>query len=286
MRWMCLVGLLVACGDDDGVMNPDAGMDGGVDVGVDAPTDAGVDALDVGVDSGLTCGLIDDFEDPATLACWTAENMDFADAVIADGSLQITFREGSPARYAWFGDDVGPALTQRVRGNILAVLEVDAHRVGEPDLPPTGEFNSAGFLLRDPASSSPGNQNWIMWNTGSQGTSNCVDGSTTVDVGSEGKTTINSSSNLCLNPGSHRGRLAICRVGPSVRLMRKLEGDDAWTEVHAYERSDFPDELDIGVLANAWATGPDLHAEFGSIFFSVPANLDGCSASVLERDLP
>ncbi|MEM9070650.1 MAG: hypothetical protein AAGE52_19240 [Myxococcota bacterium] len=288
--------LLAACGDDDLTLIPDAApADSAVDAGVgpgDAAVDSAVDAgserdsgaVDAGVDSGSdpSCSLSDDFEDPATLGCWTEENLEFADVEIADGSLQISFRAESPARNAWFGDDVGPALTQQVTGDFLVILEVDAHRVGAPDEAPTGEFNSAGLLVRDPASTRPGNQNWVMWNVGRQGDSNCGTGPRSVAVGSEGKTTVDSRSTLCLNPGTARGELALCRVGASVRLLRNLDGDDGWAEYHAYERADFPETVDVGVLANAWATPPDLHAEFRRIEFSVPDGLESCSAEALN----
>lgn len=290
-----LVFLVASCGDDDPSVAAEAGMDAEAPDAADATLDRAVStsdsAPDAIVDTGqgdgsAGCLLSDDFENPATLACWTQENVDFARVEINNGRLQIRFRDGSPTQNGWFGDNVGPALTQRVSGGFLAVLEVDAHREGEPQLAPTQGFNSAGLLLRDPASTSPGGQNWVMWNTGRQGSSNCDRGETRVAVGSEGKTTVNSRSTLCLDEGSHRGRLALCRVGPSVRLLRKLEGDATWTEYHAYERPDFPQEMDLGVLANGWARPPDLHAEFESIRITAVTSLAECSAETLEASEP
>ena len=67
MRFFVLLAFCVACGDDDGTINPDVGppdtgtdapMDAMADVGSDSgtdvgPQDVGVDAFDAGVDATL-----------------------------------------------------------------------------------------------------------------------------------------------------------------------------------------------------------------------------------------
>lgn len=55
---LCLLSLVVACGDDDGTINPDASFDAGTDVGPadTGPIDAGADTNDAGTDAPMDAG--------------------------------------------------------------------------------------------------------------------------------------------------------------------------------------------------------------------------------------
>ena len=201
-----------------------------------------------------------------------------------DGRLTVEFHADTPSQSGWFEEAVGPIYYQQVQGDFLAETHVRAALVGDPAMPPTRGFNSAGLLVRDPQSA-PGNQNWVMWNTGYQGGNNCETGDV-VSVGSEGKTTVNSSSVLCLNEGSHVGRLVLCRVGPTIRLIRKLDGDPAWIQLHEYQRDDFPDTVDVGLILNGWDVPPDMTATFDYLRIEPIDSLDPCSEQSLEQSRP
>lgn len=59
MRFLfCLLSFVIACGDDDGTINPDASFDAGTDVGPadTGPIDAGADTNDAGTDAPMDAG--------------------------------------------------------------------------------------------------------------------------------------------------------------------------------------------------------------------------------------
>ncbi len=205
-------------------------------------------------------GFDDEFDDPATLSQWTrlheteGEDAPYSTldvSMTSDGRLTMT-----PTAGGWYGDFSGPFLYKDLSGDFVVEVTVSADRVGSPGSPPTGLYNSAGLMVRDPASSS-GSENWIIHNVGNQ--------SLEVGLSSEGKTTTNSNSVLDLTPvsGMTAGMLRICRVGSEFILARQLDGEDAWMVTNSYNRSDMPGALQVGLMTNGWnsnGTEPDLGA--------------------------
>ena len=237
--------------------------------------------------------LSDEFDDACTLGAWTEQH--FAATASSwdihqtlSGHLVIEFSSGTPSQSGWFEDFVGPLIYKATSGDFLVVTRVNAGRVGDPSLAPTAAFNSAGLLVRDP-SSAPGSQNWLMHNIGSQnGTSNggCPNAGASVGVGSEAKTTVSSSSTLCLNPGSHSGQIAICRVGADFSMLRKLDDEASWTETNSFNHPGIGSAVEVGLMANAWGVPPDIRADFDWIRFSSVSGAADCSPSALDAAFP
>jgi len=194
-----------------------------------------------------------------------------------NGHLTLTFQPSTPAETGWYQDYTAPLLYKPVTGDFLAITRVTARHVDNAALAPDQSFNSAGFMVRDPDSIT-GDQDWLMYNVGYQ----CG------FVGTEGKTTENSSSVLTLIPtaGRFSGRLAVCRAGSSFRMFRYLDGETGWTETNAYVRNDLPQTLDVGLLANAWEVPASIRAEFDYIRLSVPADAAACSTASLNAQYP
>lgn len=225
-------------------------------------------------------GFSDEFEDPCSLSAWAQENLSYTETDIDDsvaGNLSVRFLETTPRYSAWYENYTAPLLHKPVTGNFLVVTRVNAHHVEGEQLAPSSWFNSAGLMMRDPASVG-GNQNWLVYNLGYQ----------FEFVGTEGKTTDNSSSVLTLLPtdGRYEGRLAACRYGATFRMFRHIDGDAGWRLDHTYQRADLPATLDVGLMANVWELPATTHAEFEYVRLTVPTAESDCSVEHLNAVMP
>lgn len=232
-----------------------------------------------GAGGGPACTtLSDDFDDAASLGCWTLFHQTESVPArhdrleIVGGDLII-----EPLAGGWFQDDRGPFVFKEISGDF--VVEVNAAALDESDdtLPPTGDYHSAGLVVRDPASV-VGDENWIMYNVGHQNDQ----GATT---GTEGKTTVDSVSTLDIEQGTHRGLLRVCRIGSDFRLFRQLDGEGDWTEEHQFTRGDLPTALQVGLVANAWppaqpSDARNMQGRLGHFHVGVPASVADCTASI------
>lgn len=224
--------------------------------------------------------LSDELDDPATLSRWRqwdevdgevrTEHLDLAQS----NAGMLTLR---PKAGGWYGTFAGPLVYKMVSGDFRVETWVSAAKVGNPEVPPDEQFNSAGLLARDPEHG-PGHDDWVMVNVGRQ-----LGGL----VGSEGKTTVGSQSTLELVEGGFRGRLRICRVGSTMIVARRLEGETAWRVLGRYERGDLPEDLQVGMVATGWNTGeevpelgrvPDVEGRFDYVRFAVPGAESDCMA--------
>ena len=248
---LALVMLAFACSSngDDGVT--DTGVNG-----KDAAPTMDADVIDPGE-------LDDEFDDPGSLDDWTLLDSSLHEVLeIAGGRLTIVPRPNA----AWFEDDKGPFLFKEIGGNFAVHTFVIAGNTSDPDAAPTFEFNSAGFVARDPASRIGGSENWLMLNVGFQ------DGR----IGSEGKTTVDSRSTLFITDGSHRAELILCRVGARFLMLRKNEGESSFTETDRFDRPDMPTDLQVGVVANGYGSSPNLRAVFDYVRFKTPESESDC----------
>ncbi len=259
--WMSLA-LLGACGgsasNDDDMVSAGAAAQGGMPGSGNTGEDSGTASEGDGpaklpTDSTLS----DEFDDATSLSDWS--QLGQADTVDIDtqtaGTLTVVPQAGG-----WYGNFTGLLLWKSVTGDF--VVETSVHAAARSgNGVPSEPYNSAGLLIRDPASRS-GAENWVMHNVGFQ------DGR----IGTEGKTTTNSGSILVIEPASvTSGVLRICRNNNSIELARKLEGESAFKVTHSYTRGDFPKTLQVGLVVNGWNSQggqpdtsrmPDLRATF------------------------
>ena len=260
-------------GQDGGLIAPDGGaFDDG---GPDAETPDGNPTPDGGfVDPGEVSALSDEFDDAASLASWSILNVVEGTASlytrldIASGRATIV-----PIQSGWFGDGKGPFVYKHVTGNFVMQAHVTARNTSNAQNPPSRQYNSAGLLVRDPASVS-GSENWLMYNVGFQETF----------VGTEGKTTVDSTSQLFLTPGAKSGRLVICRLGSAFSMWRRLDGENTWQETDHFDRPDLPARLQVGIIANGYEGPPDITAEFEYIRFEVPNSVNDCTTDLQARN--
>jgi len=238
--------------DEDGGKDDEAGGD-------DDGKGPGEDCVSIFDGDGDIGELNDEFDDASTLSCWFRNDEEEGtpaefSTVDIDASTQdhLTL---FPTPSGWFRDQDGPFFYKQVAGDFMVEVQVEATSLDDFSQPPSLPFSSAGILVRDPASSTlPNNENWVMYDVGRQ----------QVFVGTEGKTTVQSDSDLILQEGPNSGRLRICRIGTTVILARRLAGELEFTERHVFDRPDFPDLLQVGMCATAFNVNgvrPDLTIE-------------------------
>lgn len=228
-----------------------------------------------------SASLSDELDDPASLTRWRVwsevqgeePRHDLLD-VSQTNPGRLTLR---PKAGGWYGRHAGPLVYTMVQGDFRVETWVSAAKLGDPEAAPDQQFNSAGLLVRDPVTG-PGHDDWVMVNVGrQQGTL----------VGSEGKTTVGSESTLELADGPFRGRLRLCRVGPTVVVARMLEGETSWRVLGRYDRPDLPRDVQVGMVATAWNTAevepnlegtPDVEGTFDYVRFAAVTGEPDCLA--------
>lgn len=162
----------------------------------------------------------------------------------------------------WYASSIGSYVYKLIEGDFISTSHVIAGNVNDHLAPPTGEYNSAGFVVRDPASHDPNApQNWLMYNHGAQVYNNAAGHNLAI----EAKNTINSTSVLALRPTasnqSNSGQLTVCRSGETFYLFKWMDDEADWLLEETIVRPDFPTTLQVGLVGNAW-TGSNLRAQF------------------------
>lgn len=177
---------------------------------------------------------------------WTLLNPERSPDVSSDtGSLTII--PAQTQQNAWYEDNQSSLLHRPITGDFVVETSVTVSTIAGGVAPDVG-YNSAGFIIRDPASTQ-GAENWLMYNIGAQ--------SNAVPFGVEVKTTVNSSSVLELFPilGTLTVELRVCRIANSFRYFQRTD-NGAWTETlpsTPHLRDDFPATLDVGLQAGSWS---------------------------------
>lgn len=240
----------------------------------------------------LSTVLSDEFDDASSLSDWTPLPSNPITAGLEDvdssepGKLVMI-----PAVFnqnGWFGSSVGAFRYKLVEGDFVVASHIIAGNVNSPNddtVPPTGTYNSAGFVVRDPASFQPDNENWLMYNHGAQVFSPSAGHS----LATETKTTVESTSVLTLRPTmtptSNAGQLALCRRGNLFHMFKWMDDEADWTLEATYSRPDLPQTLQVGAVVNGW-TQASLRAQFEYVrIWNGPIpDLPDCLAAVPEPD--
>jgi hypothetical protein len=160
------------------------------------------------------------------------------------------------ANQGWYNEGMAPMLYKEIEGDFMMETRVVTRGANGA---PTAHYNSAGLIVRDPASGER-KQNWVVVNVGRQDP----------NTGTEVKTTVNSVSRLELQRGEHTGQLRMARIGTTVYALKKLNGETRWTLLREIDRKDLPNRVQIGLMCNGWTERADLTAEFDYFRVSVP----------------
>ncbi|MCA9668704.1 MAG: hypothetical protein KC503_24090 [Myxococcales bacterium] len=253
-------------------------------------------------DAGASLSALDDdFNNAQTMSSWI--NLYPARLTTLDiGSSaagRLTMVPVAQTNNAWYSDSRGPLLYKLVTGNFVVEASVRIGRTSNPALPPTGQFNAAGFVIRDPASSNPGGERWVMYNIGYQDSA----------VARETKTTRAASgsslSTLYLNntpSASTSAILRVCRVGNTFHFFHRHGSASSFTaEPYAastrisgngaaqvtpgttlgspiqFTRTDMPATLQVGLMTGTWAAPHDARGEFDWARFARVNSLADCT---------
>lgn len=219
-------------------------------------------------------GLSDEFSSAEALSNWQRlHQVDRQPATYVKldvGETQAGWLSMIPRPGAWYRDGRGPFLFKTITGNFIATTMVVARNRNQPSQPPNASFNAGGILARDPASQR-GRENWVVVNVGRENGR----------LGTEVKTTVNSNSQLWTRDGVATGEVRMVRLGAQFHLLKRLQGEQQWTELTTFNRPDLPETLQVGLMCNGWTNNPDLLVFFDYIRFDRPENEQD-----LTRDLP
>ncbi len=224
-------------------------------------------------------------------------------ALVVDPGTEMWPGTGDGHGPGWFQDSEGTYLFKEVTGNFAVKTRVTVGTVADLNEAPQGAFNSAGFVLRDPASTVPeallqnGNEAWLMYNVGRQAGFWATELKTTFpdDVGT-------SDSSLFLDPQEHEpAELIACRLGSTFRFFYRADSQTEWTETvptaetlhfngaglpgedylaEGFDRPEFPETMQVGLLTNRWGTnGPAMRAAFDYVRFATPETVEDCVAA-------
>jgi hypothetical protein len=267
MRFLLASLVLVACGEG---LQDDGSLDGMVRDALDSGggVDAEVSDVDAGAEENPLAPYADEFEDPATLADWTAVNGDLGNVEVVDGRLVFT----ATAAGQWHNDRESFFLVRgTIEGDFIMRARVRALLAADPSLPPYLEFNAIGVLARDPAGdASP--ETWAMQNAGFQSS-----GLGTRSAFTYGGNTI---QEIRATSGTELD-IVLCRIGNRFRMYYLTpEYPDLWTNSGFYERPSFPAALQVGIAIDALGQQPHLRGEVDWVRFAVPATFDDCTVDI------
>ncbi len=206
--------------------------------------------------------LSDDFSNADTIKEWKVHNSDQLKILVVEDGKLVLEPDPKVGSIAWYMDGTGPFVYKQITGKFVAEIQLKVSSIKDHNRAPYGAFNSAGFVVRDPASNN-GNQNWIMYNIGQQD----------MGFGREAKTTENSGSALSIYaaPAKYNsGKLRVCRIGSMFYMYHWLENETKWIaeDIEQFKREDLPQVVDVGMVINAYDTPREIRAEFDYIKFS------------------
>jgi hypothetical protein len=199
----------------------------------------------------------------------------------------------------WYSDHVAPLLYVSVTGDFVAETDLIVGRRTDVSMPPVGDYNQAGFVVRDPATTSPGGARWIMYNMGFQQNSLAREAKTTRSSGGMSLSTLYLTNTPA---GAHAGKLRVCRLGSVVRMFHRHPGEGAFVE-EAYDgttnvlgngsgdatpgvvvggaiRFDRPDlgpTLQVGLMVGNWGPPFDVSASFDYLRVEPAASVADCT---------
>jgi hypothetical protein len=239
------------------------------------------------------CALSDEFDDLATLDCWTlrhevegwpAEYSLLDIDLTTPGHLTIIPNHTSGI---WF-DEVAPFLYKEVTGNFLVVASVAARGLADSSGPPTQDYNGCGLLVRAPidlAMPTNTDENWVKYEMAYR--------DSVLGAGSLAARTASSQS-AHLVPYSYDGitigEVAICRVGDTYRLYRRNAVAVTWVLEHTRASGQdgvplLPATVQVGPFAAAYEAGSaDVRAEIDYVRFLAdpPAGEADCIQGLAE----
>lgn len=204
--------------------------------------------------SGQIQLLNDEFNNAATLSAnwlnineeegWNAEHLEVHDInTSSPGELYMM-----PYTSSWYQDYRGTLIFKNVDQNFVLTTEVTTTNRAGTGLP-SSSFSLSGLMIRSAIDYpngalidwQPDGENYIFMATG------FASGGSGPHF--EVKNTVNGNSNLQITaiPTASQVQIRIARIDGAVIVMFRLPGQ-SWTVHRRYDRSDFPDDIQIGFV--------------------------------------
>lgn len=221
-------------------------------------------------------------------------------AEIADGALTLV-GENPPGgqNWAWFGDEYGGFVFHEVTGDVAVSTRLSVVDDDDTGAAPSGIYNIGGLMLRDPAGTHLGDEQYVQYSLGAQ--------SMTAGYGRAALKTESSTSGLYANGQDVVPTgLLLCRVGDEVGFWwwdgsawvaevysggSTEQVEAPWPEIDTtqvsrirFEQDGLPATVQVGVIGASWDTlvgdMSRTRAVFDHLRFARPgADLDSCPAA-------
>lgn len=218
----------------------------------------------------------DEFTDASTLSNWSnrqtveATSNQISSLTInttVPGSMTITPLQN----VGWYNTSVGPFIYKNIAGDFVVTTQVSAHALNSTSQAPSQISNAAGLLVRVPGTTG-NNQNWLTNNVGFH-----VGGIT-------GATNLNTANGVSdpvvAQSGPYVMALRICRIGSTIRTFISTDAEQTWTQTNTVTRSDFPNIVQVGLMAVAASTPADIRADFDYIRAATPSSAADCTGLI------
>ena len=198
----------------------------------------------------------------------------------------------------WYSDQHAPLIYKLVSGNFVVETSLRVGRQSDIAQAPRGQYSAGGFVVRDPQSTAPGGERWVMYNVGFQAGFVAREAKTTRPGSPASLSTLylmNSNSVLA-------GKLRVCRLGSVFHFFHQLTGETGFPEeayvagttpmgngsgeatpgvtvggVIRFDRPDLPATLQVGLLAGNWASPYETRSEFDYARFAPATSLSDCT---------
>lgn len=199
----------------------------------------------------------------------------------------------------WYSDSHGPMVYRSVTGDFMVETDVTVGRRSDIGLAPRGTFSAGGVVVRDPASSAPGSEAWVMYNIGMQTGVAAREAKSTRSGAAESLSTLY----LVETGGVLTAKLRVCRLGTSVHFFHRMPGESTFVEeafgvttsaqgngasqptpgvvpggVIRFVRPDLPSTVQVGLVAGHWEQTLETRAEFDYLRFRRASSIADCSA--------
>jgi len=216
--------------------------------------------------------LNDEFDDSRSVVNWHNINVveQWGIAQLETYSIDSAVQDKLqmiPRTASWFGGWRGPLLYKEVSGDFIFTTKVDI--IGRDAAIPEDDFNLGGVMVRhvrdypdgalDPVTGwIPADNNYLFLSIGAARNN---DGRCDPDPSDcfaphfEVKSTINGNSTLDIqNIDTTSTQIRVARIGDVFIVLYRLETDQTWVVHRRFNRSDFPDTIQVGfVTYTDWA---------------------------------
>ncbi|MCH9681230.1 MAG: hypothetical protein K0V04_07350 [Deltaproteobacteria bacterium] len=204
--------------------------------------------------------LTDEFLIDGDLTGWDVRNPELAFVEVEEGALELE-PEGNTA---WYNDQEAVHISRTVSGNFSMTTYLEVTDLAGGTTAGGDFFRFGGLLLRDP-SGGP--------STYHAGIGHAAEGSvvTVSQVTQDGNT--NYAGNILWD--NDLAELRICRVDNVINTFIRLP-DDPWTMIDNLDSVDLPDTINVGPMAGAYSSSPDLRASFDWVQFQSVSTAQDC----------